>query len=194
MKERTLVLLKTDAVQRALMGEIIHRFEQRGLKIVAMKMVKPNKELAEKHYPATDQQLIGMGNKTLQAAKESGKEADIKRIFNSSDPKEIGKILRAWLVNFLVSGPVVAMVIAGHNVVPVVRKICGFTDPAKADVGTIRGDFAHTGIEVWNIKGSATKNLVHASGNDEEAKYEIDLWFKPNEIIDYKVIHEDHAA
>ncbi len=190
MKEQTLVLLKTDAVQRALMGEIIHRFEQRGLKIIAMKMVKPTKELAEKHYPATDQQLMGMGNKTLQAASE----ADVKRIFNCTDAKEIGKKLRAWLVDFLVSGPVVALVIAGHNVVPIVRKICGFTDPAKADVGTIRGDFGHTGIEVWNIKGSATKNLVHASGNNEEAKYEIGLWFKPDEIIEYKIIHEDHAA
>lgn len=194
MKEQTLVLLKPDAVQRGLIGSIIRRFEQRGLKIVGMKMVKPSKELCEKHYPDSDQQLSGMGNKTLQAAKETGREADVKRIFKTEDAKEIGRKLRAWLVDFLTSGPVVALVIAGHNVVPIVRKICGFTDPAKADVGTIRGDFGHTGIEVWNVKGSAVKNLVHASGNNEEAKFEISLWFKPGELIEYKNVHEDHAA
>jgi nucleoside-diphosphate kinase len=194
MKEQSLVLIKPDGVQRSLIGEIIKRFEQRSLKIVALKMVKPSKELAEKHYPASDQQLTGMGNKTLQAAKDSGREGDVKKIFKTTDAKEIGKTLRSWLVNFLISGPVVAMVVEGNRAIGVVRKICGFTDPAKADVGTIRGDFGHTGIEVWNIKESAVKNLVHASGSPEEAKFEIPLWFKPKEILEYKIVHEEHAS
>ena len=194
MIERTLVLIKTDGVQRSLIGDIIKRFEMRGLKIIALRMVKPSKELAEKHYLDSDQQIIGMGNKTLQASKNYGQEDDVKEIFKTTDAKEIGKILRSWLVDFLISGPVVSMVVEGNRSVDVVRKICGFTDPAKADVGTIRGDYGHTGIEVWNLKQSAVKNLVHASGSPEEAKYEIPLWFSPKEILEYKIVHEEHTS
>lgn len=193
MLEKTLVLLKPDAVQRGLMGEIIHRFERAGLKIVGMKMVHPSRELVEKHYPKRESFIVGMGQKTLDASKETGREEDIKKIFKTTDPKKIGLTLREWLINFLISGPVVALVIEGNRGITIVRKICGFTDPAKAELGTIRGDFAHTGIEVWNIYQSAVKNLVHASGNKEEAEYEIPLWFKPGELYSYKTVHEVHV-
>lgn len=186
MIERTLVLLKPDAVQRGLMGEIITRFEHLGLKIVGMKMVHPSQELVEKHYPLRDSFIVGMGKKTLDA----GGEEQSKKIFNTINPREIGLTLRQWLVNFLTSAPVVAVVLEGNKSIEIVRKICGFTDPAKADVGTIRGDFTHTGIEVWNAHRMAVKNLIHASGDREEAKYEINLWFKLEELHEYKTTQE----
>lgn len=188
MIEKTLVLVKPDGVVRGLIGEIIKRFEQRGLKLVGLKMIKPTKELAEKHYPDSEQQISGMGAKTLQA----GDKETIRKLFKTEEPKEIGKVLRNWLVQFITSEPVVAMVVEGYKAISAVRKICGFTDPAKAELGTIRGDFGHTGIEGWNAKKSAVKNLVHASGSADEAENEIKLWFTEKEIYDYKLGHESN--
>ncbi|MBI5871595.1 nucleoside-diphosphate kinase [archaeon] len=193
MIEQTLVLLKPDAVQRGLVGEIIKRFEQRGLKIAAIKMLHASRELAEKHYPESETQIGGMGQKTLNAAKEAEREKEVKEIFGTEDPFKIGATLRKWLVEFLISGPIIAMIVEGKNGISIVRKICGFTDPAKAELGSIRGDFAHTGIEVWNLYRSAVKNLVHASGNKQEAEYEISLWFKPEEIYSYSSVHDMHV-
>jgi nucleoside-diphosphate kinase len=193
MIEQTLVLVKPDGVKRGLTGDIIKRFEQCGLKIVGMKMTQPSKSLVGKHYPASDKQLIGMGSKTLNAAKENGELDNVQKVFKTQDPKEIGTILRQWLIDFLISGPVVSMVIEGNRAISVVRKICGFTCPAKADIGTIRGDFGHTPVGVWNLMGSAIKNLVHASGNKEEADQEIALWFNKEEIHNYKASHDSHV-
>ncbi|RLF37075.1 MAG: nucleoside-diphosphate kinase [Thermoplasmata archaeon] len=145
-KERTLVILKPDAVQRGLVGEIISRFEKRGLKIVAMKMVKVSRELAEEHYK-------------------------IHR----------GKPFFEPTVNYITSSPVVAMVIEGRNAIEVVRKMMGSTDPQKAEPGTIRGDYAlYIG-----------RNIIHGSDSKENAEFEINLWFKEDEIFDYKRIDEE---
>jgi nucleoside-diphosphate kinase len=154
--ERTLVVLKPDAVKRGLIGEIIRRFEQRGLKIVGMKMVWVGDEHVEKHYEAHK-----------------------------------GKPFFEKLVGFLKSGPVVAMVIEGVHAVEVVRKIVGPTDPSKAPPGTIRGDYAHISTVRCDEKGIAIPNLFHASRSKEEAEKEISLWFKPEEIYDYKLVHEE---
>jgi len=145
MRERTLVLIKPDGVQRGLIGEIISRFEKRGLKIVAMKLVKPDRELAEKHY------AIHKG----------------KPFFEPT-------------VKYIMSSPVVAMVIEGKNVIETVRKMMGKTNPQDADPGTIRGDFAQ----------DISRNIVHGSDSKENAEYEINLWFKPEEIFDYEKIDE----
>ena len=145
MRERTLVLIKPDGVQRGLIGEIISRFEKRGLKIVAMKLVKPDRELAEKHYA-------------------------IHR----------GKPFFEPTVKYIMSSPVVAMVIEGKNVIETVRKMMGKTNPQDADPGTIRGDFAQ----------DISRNIVHGSDSKENAEYEISLWFKPEEIFEYEKIDE----
>ena len=145
MRERTLVLIKPDGVQRGLIGEIISRFEKRGLKIVAMKLVKPDRELAEKHYA-------------------------IHR----------GKPFFEPTVKYIMSSPVVAMVIEGKNVIETVRKMMGKTNPQDADPGTIRGDFAQ----------DISRNIVHGSDSKENAEYEINLWFKPEEIFEYEKIDE----
>jgi len=183
MIEKTLVVIKPDGVERNLIGEILSRFEKSGLKIVAAKMVKVKKAFAKKHYTASDEQVVGMGNKTLQASRENNLYDEMIKVFGTDDPKKIGIVLRNAMVKFLVSGPVFAVIFEGENAVKEVRRITGFTDPSKAEKGTIRGDLGQDAIIVANREKRATRNLVHASGSLEEADTEIALWFKPKEIV-----------
>ncbi|MEM5832516.1 MAG: nucleoside-diphosphate kinase [Candidatus Aenigmatarchaeota archaeon] len=176
--EKTLVLIKPDAIERKLAGEIIKRFEQE-FEILAMKVVRVSRELAEKHYRATEEQLIGMGKKTL----ESSSLEDVMKIFGTKDPLEIGKKLREWLIEFLTNKKVIAIVLGGEKAVERVRKMVGHTNPAKAEKGTIRGDFGQDSIEKANLEKRCVRNLVHASGSLSEADYEIKVWFKDEEII-----------
>jgi nucleoside-diphosphate kinase len=145
-KVRTFVIIKPDAVQRGLIGKIISRFEEKGIKIVAMKLLSVSKELAEKHYG------IHKG----------------KSFFEST-------------VKYITSSPVVAIVLEGNNVIEMVRGMMGQTDPQKADMGTIRGDYGQF----------IGRNIVHGSDSKENAEFEIKLWFKPEEISDYKCINEE---
>ncbi len=194
MIERTLVLVKPDGVQRALVGEIIKRFENRGLKIVGLKLAQIKEDFAKKHYKTTDQQIVGMGEKTLKAASDAGNMEKVAAVFGTENPRKIGEQIYQWLIGFITSGPVVAIVLEGNNAIEICRKTCGYTDPAKAEVGTIRGDFGHTGIEVWNVNKSPVRNLVHASGTREEAETEIKLWFNKSELISYKKIDDLHVG
>lgn len=144
--ERTFVMIKPDGVQRGLIGEIISRFEKKGLKIVAMKMLWIKRELAEEHYA----------------------EHKSKPFFNA-------------LVDYITSGPVVAMVVEGKNAISVVRTMIGKTNPAEASPGTIRGDFAmDTG-----------RNVVHASDSPASAEREINLFFKADELFEYTKFDEN---
>lgn len=187
--EQTLVVLKPDAVSRGLVGEIIGRFEKVGLKVVAMKMVKVERKLAEKHYPADRESFLrGMGEKTLENYKKFG--ADPEKLLGSSDPLEIGKMIREWLVRYITSGPVVATLLDGPHAVELVRKLCGNTLPLLATPGTIRGDLAFDSSYLANTGKRAIKNLIHASGSLEEAKYEIPLWFSSEEIHSYERVEE----
>ena len=159
--QRTLVLVKPDGVQRSLVGEIIKRFEQAGLKIVGMKMQWVDKEFAKKHY--TD---------------------DIT--------KRRGEHVRNALLDLITMGPVVAMALEGIDAVAVVRKMAGETEPKSAAPGTIRGDFAHVNYAHADAVQKAIRNLVHASGNVEEAKTEVALWFGSDELHSYKTVHDVH--
>lgn len=182
--ERTLVLLKPDAVQRSLVGEIISRFEKAGLKLVATKMVTPNRELAQRHYPDDRHDFIkGMGHKTLDSYREAGH--DPKLNFGTEDAHEVGLQLQKWLVDFLVSGPVIALVLSGPNAVKLVRDIRGHTIPVKAEKGTISGDYSKDSAILANAEKRSIKNLVHASGDKQEAELEINLWFNAEELHDY---------
>lgn len=179
MIERTLIVLKPDAVKKNLEGEIISRYERAGLRVVARKEVMPDKELAERHYAATDEQVIGMGNKTLASARESGNYDEMIRLFETDDPRKIGEQILGWSHQFITSGKVVAFILEGENAISVVRKVTGFTDPSGAEKGTIRGDLAKDSINRANMERRASQNLVHASGNPDEAEREIVLWFGP---------------
>ncbi|MDO8647418.1 MAG: nucleoside-diphosphate kinase [Candidatus Diapherotrites archaeon] len=159
MIEKTLVLLKPDAVQRSLAGEIISRFERAGLKIIGMKLVHIDKEFARKHY-------------TEDVAKRRGEQ------------------VRNWLIEYITEGPVVALVLEGVDAIDHVRKLTGVTEPKSAAPGTIRGDYAHMSYGHADEKKIPIKNLVHASGNKEDAEFEVPLWFSESELFDYKTVHQ----
>lgn len=184
MKEQTLVILKPDSVARGLIGEIVGRFEKVGLKLVAAKLVHANRELADKHYPVSREEFIkGMGGKTVENYEKLG--VDLVKELGTSDPLEIGKMIREWLADMITSGPVFAFVLEGPHAVELVRKMCGHTLPLMSAPGTIRGDYAYDSSYLANTGKRPIKNLIHASGNLEEAEYEIPLWFSKEEIVSY---------
>lgn len=156
--QQTLVLLKPDAVERGLMGQIIQRFENAGLKIVGMKMVWMDHVFSQKHYAA-----------------------HVQKAFYKS------------LEEFMTSGPIVAMAVEGIEAVEIVRKMTGATEPKTAHPGTIRADFSHHSYGYADAKGIAIKNLIHASGDLEDAKKEVALWFKNEELHKYNCVHEKHT-
>lgn len=187
--EQTLVILKPDAVARGLIGKITSRFENVGLKIVGAKVMRATKDLAKKHYPIEREAFIrGMGQKTLDNYKALG--VDPKKEVGTDDPLEIGKIIRDWLDELITGGPVFAMVLEGPHAVELVRKLCGHTLPLLAAPGTIRGDLSYDSSYLANTGKRAIKNLIHASGTVEEAKYEIPLWFSPSELHSYERVEE----
>jgi nucleoside-diphosphate kinase len=156
--ERTLVLLKPDAVARGLVGRLIQRFEDAGLKIVGIRMRQMDAELARRHY------------------------FDLEERF--------GRSVFDVTAGFIQSGPVIALVLEGAEAVANVRRLVGNTFPNQAPAGTIRGDFAHVSKAYSEAKGSVVANLVHASGNVDEAKYEVDVWFGPDELFEYQTVAE----
>ncbi len=180
--EKTLVIIKHDGVARGIMGEIIHRFERVGLKLCAMKLVEATEEMGHKHYPNSKEWLETVGNRTLDEYKEK-KIDPIKRL-GTDNPMEIGKLIKAWNVEYLTAGPVLAMVFEGPDAIKLVRKFVGSTVPALASPGTIRGDYSFDNADLANDLKRPFYNLIHASGNKEEADFEIDLWFNTDEIFD----------
>lgn len=165
MKERTLVFIKPDGVKRNLIGEIIRRYEQGGLKVIALKMEKPSMKKLKMHYPDNENYLISIAKK----AESCGESID--------NYIEYGRNIVNALRSYIASGPIVLMILEGENAVIKVREITGFTDPSKAKKGTIRGDFGDDSIIKANSEGRACRNLVHASGSIDEAKKEIEIWF-----------------
>jgi nucleoside-diphosphate kinase len=153
--QRTLVLLKPDAIQRGIVGEIMHRFERVGAKMVGLKMLVSDKDTAALHY-------------TEDLAKRRGEE------------------VRRVMIERLTSGPVIAIVYEGIEIIEVVRKLVGTTEPKAALPGTIRGDFSHDSFNYSSAKKSALLNLIHASSSAQEADSEIAVWFKPEELVEHK--------
>ena len=188
-EETTILLVKPDGVKRGLTGHIVSRIEMRGLKIIALKLIHTTEEHAAAHYPNTEGWLRGMGEKSLENYQALG--VDPKEAMGTTDPLEIGKMIQQWNVDFLTSGPVVAMAIKGVHAIAAVRKIVGKTIPAQAEMGTIRGDFSVDSAALANAGKRAVHNVVHASGDPEEAKHEIDHRFSKEEIHDYKRTEED---
>ncbi len=188
-EETTVVLIKPDGVKRGLIGEIISRIEKRGLKIIALKMIMADREMAYCHYPNSEEWLRGMGEKTLENYRHYGK--DPKKEVGTDDPLEIGKMVAEWNIEFLTSGPIVAVIVQGIHAVDMVRKIVGKTIPAAAEMGTIRGDFSVDSPTLANLAKRAIHNVVHASGDTAEAAREFDHWFKKEEAYEYKRAEED---
>ena len=162
--ERTLIILKPDAVKRGLVGEIIARFEKAGLKIVGAKMLSPDYDQFFHHYENISKMVSRRGQSAFDVT-----------------------------LTMMQEGPVIAFVLEGISSVPLVRKMVGDTEPQKALPGTIRGDYAHMGFDYANKQGIGVPNVIHASGNSEEAEQEIAHWFSESELFEYSTVHEEYT-
>lgn len=159
--ERTLIVFKPDAVQRGIVGEILQRFERVGLKIIGVKMVSPDREHYQKHYEGIGKLATRRGEETLNIT-----------------------------LDMMMDGPVIAMVLEGVEAVAVVRKIVGPTEPKSADMGTIRGDYSHVSFGYADSCRKGIPNLIHSSGDSEEAVQEIAHWFEEAELVKYTTLSE----
>ncbi len=182
-KQKTFVLIKHDGVQRSLIGEIVKRIERTGLKIVAMKMFVPDRERAIVHYGKDDVWCQEKGQRIVDNLKKEGKEPQKSAV-------EYGRDIVEALLKYITLGPVVALVIEGNESVGIVKKLVGGTEPLTSDVGTIRGDLTLDSYDASNMQGRAVRNLIHCTDKPEEAEKEINIWFKPEEIISYRLIQE----
>ncbi|MGH8560005.1 MAG: nucleoside-diphosphate kinase [Methylococcales bacterium] len=178
--EKTFVMIKPDGVQRGLIGEIIAVLERAGLKPLAMKLIRPSRELAEKHYPDTHDWYTSVGHKTIDGYALLRK--DVEAEFGTDSPTEIGKTVKGWLIDFLSSGDVLAMVWEGNAAVINVRRLVGDTLPILAHPGSIRGRFSIDSPDAANKEKRPVSNLVHATSDIEDAINEIKLWFPEFEL------------
>lgn len=185
IKERTLVIMKPDAIQRSLMGEILGRYERSGLKLIAMKMLVPTPEKARQHYMVGGEEwLETVGKKAAVAYEKKGEKSPYATY------RDNGVAILEANAKYLSAGPVVAMIWEGNQSVGIVRKITGGTEPLGSDVGTIRGDFTIDSYGLADADSRSIRNLIHASGTPEEAEKEIVIWFDPSEILSYRHIQE----
>lgn len=182
--EKTLVLIKPDGVQRGLTGQIMTRFENAGLKLVALKMVHPSHDDVDKHYQMTEEWMMAVYTKAKAKYEANGEN------FPFPDHKAYGGEIKRGLVDFLKSSPIVAMVLEGEMAVSLVRKLVGATEPASSAPGTIRGDFSHDTYALANSQNRPLRNLIHASGNVEEANNEIKIWFTDTELYAYEHVND----
>lgn len=181
MIEQTLVLIKPDGVQQKLIGKIISRFEDAGLKIVGMKMIWPDEKMAGEHYPLDEEWAKNVFSKSKQSAEKNKEE------FIFKNHLDFGKFVQGKLINFIQGSPIVALVLESPHAVDIVRKMVGATEPRAANPGTIRSDFAS--VESYpnaDMKNRAVRNLVHASDSFINAKREIKVWFNEKEVHNYK--------
>jgi nucleoside-diphosphate kinase len=187
--QQTLALVKPDGVMRGLTGEVLRRIERRGLKIVALKMVQVDRAHLEKHFPIDPEWVARLGDKGLKTFAEYN--LDPVEHMGSNDREVVGKMVKETLFDYMVSGPIVAIVVEGMHAIDMVRKLAGHTLPVFAEMGTIRGDFSVDSPSIANTEKRAIHNIMHASETPEEAENEVSLWFKPEEIHSYKRAEED---
>lgn len=162
--EKTLIILKPDAVKRGICGEILSRFEKAGLKVVGTKMLKPDYDQFFHHYENISKMVSRRGQEAFDVT-----------------------------LAMMQEGPVIAYVLEGISAVSLVRKMVGDTEPQKALPGTIRGDYAHMGFDYANKQGIGVPNLIHASGNLAEAEEEVSHWFSESELFEYRTVHEEYT-
>ena len=177
-RERTLVLIKPDAVRRQLVGELVTRFERKGLKLIAMKMIWPSDTQAGTHYTDSEEWLKDSGERTHQSYLDKGMEPPM-------GPRDLALNTRRKLMDSITAGPVVALVLQGSHVIEAVRKMRGATSPQLADVGTIGFDYSVDSYEVGDAGDWAIRNIIHASDSDENADREIAIWFDEGDVHDY---------
>jgi len=182
-KERTFVILKPDAVQRGLMGDIITRFEKVGLKMVALKMTMATEQQCWDHYNKDEAWFLKKGANIIKNREDLGMPVE-------KDALEYGKDIIRALVKFMTAGPIVPMIFEGNQAMGIVKKIVGGTEPLTSEVGTIRGDYTLDSYELSSYDDRAVRNLIHCSDMVEEAEREIKIWFNESEILNYRLVAE----
>jgi len=176
MFQRTFVMIKPDAVNRGLIGEIIEEFERAKLLITRIEMIEPRTKVVSKHYPNAQKWLRSAGSKTIQICEE--KNIEVNKIYGTNDPLEIGELVRKYFIQYICSGRIVIMVLEGQSAIKRVKKICGYTIPEQADPKSIRGRYSsHISNQRFG-KEKIIRNFIHSAGNIAEAEFEINLWFK----------------
>ncbi len=182
-KERTLVILKPDAIQRSLIGEVIRRIERTGLKLVAVKFMVAKEEQCWEHYQKNDEWYLKKGQRVIEDRKAHGLPIE-------KEAMEYGKDIIRTIVEYMTSGPVLGLVVEGLGAVTITTKLVGSTEPSTSDVGTIRGDFTIDTYSLSAIDNRAVRNLIHCSDSPREAEREIAIWFKPEELVKYRLVQE----
>ncbi len=188
-KQRALIILKPDAVQRGLMGKIIQRFENVGLTIIGLKFIWATENQIVNHYPSTDKWFTTVGQRTLTNYAKKG--LDAKKVFATDEPTAIGKTVKQWLIKYLQQSPLLIFVLEGYDGIELIRKLCGNTIPFLAAPGTVRGDFSHDTIDLANEQKRSLKNIIHASDTVEDGEKEINVWFTPEELFTYSRADEE---
>jgi len=184
-EERILVLIKPDVLQRQIVGEILTRFERKGFKLVAMKMLNATKEQVGEHYEEKESYLIEMGEKAKKGAIARGQDV------SEWNSLEWGRIIRNRSIAYLTAGPIVAMVIEGPGVIAGIRKLLGSTSPTEGDIGTIRADYSFDSYALADVVSRATRTMLHASDSPESAERETKIWFGKDEICNnYETVAE----
>lgn len=186
-KERTFVILKPDAIQRGLVGEVVQRFERIGLKIVAMKMHQVKEDQLWAHYNKDDAWYEKKGKNIIENKAKLGMSVEKEAI-------EYGKDIIRAMVHFMTASPVVSLVLEGNQAQAVVKRIVGSTEPSTADTGTIRGDYALDSYFLCDTDGSrGMRNLIHctdpADGADAYDR-EVAIWFTKDEVLQYRLVSE----
>lgn len=182
-QERSLIILKPDAVQRSLMGEIIGRFERKGLKFVAFKFATPDEKHLFAHYNKDDAWFEKKGANMINNLTAQGKEVEKSAL-------EYGKDIIRAVIKEMQSSPLLAVVVEGGDAINQVTKLVGTTEPATADIGTIRGDFTIDTYAHSTYEDRSIRNLIHCSDVPEEAEREIALWFDESELMSYTTAQE----
>ena len=184
MIERTLIIIKPDALKRGLVGKVMETFENVGLKLMTAKMLRPDKEVIKNHYPGTVEWIREMGEKTLTSFKKSG--SNVMETFKTEDPNKLGQFVYVRLIKYWMEGPIIVMVWQGPNAVMVVRKLRGHTIPALATPGTLHAQFSFDSSPLSAFLDRVVKTFIHASGSSDEAEREIRYWFGKEDFKDYE--------
>src|SRR3989339_104140 len=182
--ERTLIILKPDAVKRALVGTVIETFENVGLKLLAGKMLRPEADVIKKHYPGTPEWIKEMGNKTLASFKESG--VNVREKMGTDDPVKLGQFVYDRLIKYWQEGPIIVMVWEGPGAIAIARKLRGHTIPLLAQTGTLHAQYSYDSSTLSSGLDRVVKTFIHASGSVEEANREIAYWFPKETFKTYE--------
>jgi nucleoside-diphosphate kinase len=187
-KQRALIIIKPDGVQRGLIGKILTRFEQVGLKIIGLKFIWADEKKVISHYPETDAWFKKVGERTLTNYAKKG--LDAKKVFGTDDAIQIGRTVKKWLIKYFKESPVLIMALESYDCIETCRKLSGNTIPVLAAPGTIRGDFSHDTIDLANEQNRPLRNIIHASDTVEDGEKEIKVWFSPEELFSYETASE----